>query len=88
MTTTATEPARHTLDVSDTDRVPMTTIVGVELRKTFDTRAGLWFTISIVGLMLIASVLAATAFPEDAQAYVEISSACPAGSSATSCPSS
>jgi ABC-2 type transport system permease protein len=31
-----------TLDVSTTPRVPFTRLVKVELRKTYDTRAGLW----------------------------------------------
>ncbi len=76
MSTTTTEPVRHTLDLSGTERVPMSTLVGVELRKTFDTRAGRWFTVSIVGLMLVGAVLAATAFPEESQTYIEILSLC------------
>jgi ABC-2 type transport system permease protein len=38
---TATQPAT-TLDVSSTPRIPFTTLIRVELRKTYDTRAGAW----------------------------------------------
>ena len=38
---TATQPPT-TLDVSNTPRTPFTTLVRVELRKTYDTRAGVW----------------------------------------------
>ncbi len=42
-------PAGETrrLDVSDTPRIPFTRLVGVELRKMWDTRAGLWLLIAI-----------------------------------------
>jgi ABC-type transport system involved in multi-copper enzyme maturation permease subunit len=38
---TATQPPT-TLDVSNTPRTPFTTLIRVELRKTYDTRAGAW----------------------------------------------
>ena len=41
----------------------------VELRKALDTRAGRWFTISIVALVLIVQVIFAFAAPEDAKGY-------------------
>src|SRR5688572_30980067 len=42
-------PAGETrsLDVSGTPRIPFTRLLGVELRKMWDTRAGLWLLISI-----------------------------------------
>jgi ABC-2 type transport system permease protein len=50
-------------------RIPLTRIVGVELRKMFDTRAGFWLMASIV----IASVLATAALivfaPDDALTF-------------------
>lgn len=47
-----------TLDVSQTPRTPFTRLVGVEFRKSYDTRAGFWL-ILITGL-LVALFLAAT----------------------------
>src|SRR6476661_3679078 len=38
---TATQPPT-TLDVSNTPRTPFTTLIRVELRKSYDTRAGAW----------------------------------------------
>lgn len=37
------------------DRVPMTRLVGVELRKMFDTRSGFWLMASIVIAALVAT---------------------------------
>ena len=37
----------RTLDVSATPRIPFTRLLGVELRKMWDTRAGLWLLIAI-----------------------------------------
>ncbi len=65
MTTTAP----MTLDLSDTQPVPMGRLATVELRKALDTRAGRWFTISILVLVLIVQVIYAFAAPEDAQGY-------------------
>ena len=45
-----------TLDVSSTPRVPFTRLVKVELRKSYDTRAGFWLLISIFAI--VALVLA------------------------------
>jgi hypothetical protein len=50
-------------------RIPLTRLVGVELRKMFDTRSGFWLMASVV----IASVLATAAIivfaPDDQQTY-------------------
>jgi ABC-2 type transport system permease protein len=74
-TTTALDPATAEAvahrDRSRTasGRIPMTRLVGVELRKMFDTRSGFWLMASIV----IASVLATAAIivfaPDDQQTY-------------------
>ena len=74
-TTTALDPATAEAvahrDRSRTasGRIPMTRLVGVELRKMFDTRSGFWLMASI----LITSVLATAAIiifaPDDQQTY-------------------
>ena len=46
-----------TLDLSGTARVPFTRLVKVELRKTIDTRAGLWLMISIGALTAVVLVI-------------------------------
>ncbi len=62
----ATHPARARTASS---RIPLTRIVGVELRKMFDTRSGFWLMASIV----ITSVLATAALilfaPDDALTF-------------------
>ncbi len=73
MTTETTAPIPGTggvrstagmLDVSDTPAVPFTRLVSVELRKALDTRAGRWFTASIVALCLVVVVIYVFAAPE------------------------
>jgi hypothetical protein len=63
---TATHPGRTRTASS---RIPMTRLVGVELRKMFDTRSGFWLMASI----LITSVLATAAIivfaPDGEQTY-------------------
>jgi ABC-2 type transport system permease protein len=46
-----------TLDISGTRPVPFSRLVKVELRKTIDTRAGLWLMISIVALTAVVLVI-------------------------------
>lgn len=53
-----------TLDVSGTPRTPLLRLVGVEFRKAIDTRAGFWFTTSIVGLCLVVLLIFALAAPD------------------------
>jgi ABC-2 type transport system permease protein len=43
--------ATGTLDLSGTDHVPFSRLVRVELRKSYDTRAGFWLLVSIVGVV-------------------------------------
>lgn len=64
----ATRPG-DVLDVSTTDAVPFGRLVSVELRKALDTRAGRWFTISIVALCLVVMTIYALAAPPEAQGY-------------------
>jgi len=45
------------LDVTHTSHVPMARLARVELRKALDTRAGLWFTVAILGLVLVVEVI-------------------------------
>ena len=54
----ATTPPRElTLDVSGTAAIPFVRLVRVELRKMFDTRAGIWLLISIAALTAIVLVI-------------------------------
>jgi ABC-2 type transport system permease protein len=46
------------LDVTDTDPVPFGRLVGVEVRKSYDTRAGFWLLFSIGVITLLAEVIA------------------------------
>ncbi len=43
--------ATATLDLSGTAQVPFTRLVRVELRKSYDTRAGFWLLVSILGVV-------------------------------------
>jgi ABC-2 type transport system permease protein len=63
MTTLTIEPVRA--QRADFDRVPLSRVVRVELRKMFDTRSGFWLIASIVIAGLIATV-ATIAFAPDA----------------------
>lgn len=72
MSTATQTPEPFTLDVSGTQRVPFARLVRVELRKALDTRAGRWFTGSILGLCLIVVVIYAFAAPDDAQTFGDV----------------
>lgn len=61
-----------TLDLSKSSAVPMTRLAAVEARKALDTRAGRWFTISIVALCLVVVVIYAIAVPEADQGYADV----------------
>lgn len=65
MTTTAP----LTIDLDSTAPVPMGRLAGVELRKALDTRAGRWFTISILALVLLVMVIYAFTAPDDAKGF-------------------
>jgi ABC-2 type transport system permease protein len=49
----STAVASPTLDVSGTQRVPLSRIVKVELRKLADTRAGIWLLIAVGGIAVL-----------------------------------
>jgi ABC-2 type transport system permease protein len=71
MTTTAP----MTLDVAGTEHVPMSRLAKVEFRKALDTRAGRWFVISILALVVVVMViygLAANEGEKDFQDFVGI----------------
>ena len=56
----------QTLDTSATPRTPFLRLVGVEIRKTRDTRAGVWLLGTIVAITAVAMVIFfAVADPED-----------------------
>jgi ABC-2 type transport system permease protein len=55
-TTSAT--AADTLDISSTPRVPFARLVKVELRKTYDTRAGIWL-LGITAFLALAVMVVA-----------------------------
>lgn len=60
MTTTAPSPASSpvpVLDVSGTKPIPFGRLVGVELRKTYDTRAGFWLLAAIGILVVLAETI-------------------------------
>lgn len=53
-TTTATPESRTTLDLSQTKPISFLTQLRVELRKSYDTRAGLWLLIVIAAFAALA----------------------------------
>ncbi len=50
-----------TLDVSGTAQVPMSRLAKVEFRKALDTRAGRWFVIAILALVILVQLIYALA---------------------------
>jgi ABC-type transport system involved in multi-copper enzyme maturation permease subunit len=50
-------PQRHTLDLSNTSKVPLGRLVKVEMRKMVDTRAGLWLIVAIVAITALITVI-------------------------------
>ena len=54
VTTAVTQP-KHQAQRATYEPIPMRTIMGVELRKMFDTRSGFWLMSSIVILAVIAT---------------------------------
>ena len=55
----ATSAPLPTLDVSQTPAVPFGRLVSVELRKSFDTRAGRAYSLSVVGLCVVVMLVIA-----------------------------
>jgi ABC-2 type transport system permease protein len=59
----------------DVRPIPMGRVIGVELRKMFDTRSGFWLMASI-GILAVLATAATIAFaPEEAQTYEAFASA-------------
>ena len=65
MTTLAVENLA-TATRAEPPRIPLSRVVGVELRKMFDTRSGLWMMASIVILSVIATGAVIAFAPDDA----------------------
>ena len=63
MSTTAAAPMQ--LDVSSTPHVTMARLAKVEVRKALDTRAGRWFIIGILALVVVIEVIYAFAANDD-----------------------
>ena len=57
------------LDISGTPHVPMSRLAKVEFRKAVDTRAGRWFAIAIVGLVLVVEVIYALVADEGSKDF-------------------
>jgi ABC-2 type transport system permease protein len=76
MSTTAPDALPHgTLDVTSTPHVSMATLAKVEVRKALDTRAGRWFVIGILGLVVVIEVIysfAADDADKNLQDYLQI----------------
>jgi ABC-type transport system involved in multi-copper enzyme maturation permease subunit len=67
MTTITLDPVREDpLDVHD---IPLSRVVGVELRKMFDTRAGIWLMASILIAGLVSTVATILIAPESELTY-------------------
>ena len=73
---TAAAPAPRQLDISNTASVPTSRLAKVEFRKALDTRAGRWFVISILALVVVVEVIyafAAADADKNFQDFVQIS---------------
>ncbi len=68
VTTTVRESAAHT-ERPTYDSIPMRTIMGVELRKMFNTRSGFWLMSSVVILSVIATGAVILFAPDDQITY-------------------
>jgi len=76
MSTIAPDAVPHgVLDISSTSQVSMATLARVEFRKALDTRAGRWFVIAILGLVVVIEVIysfAAEDAEKNLQDYIQI----------------
>ena len=67
--TTAVAQPKHQAERATYEPIPMRTIMGVELRKMFNTRSGFWLMASIVILAVIATGAVILFAPADEQTY-------------------
>jgi ABC-2 type transport system permease protein len=65
--TTTSVPLGHPIDLSSATRIPFCRHILVELRKCYDTRAGLWLLVTIASLVLLTEgiVLAVTVVQDE-----------------------
>ena len=73
---TVAAPTPRPLDISGTPHVPMSRLAKVEFRKALDTRAGRWFVIAILALVVVVEVIYAFAANDQSknfQDFVQIS---------------
>jgi ABC-2 type transport system permease protein len=71
----STAASAATLDISQTRPIPFWRLVAVELRKTYDTRAGFWllFTIGLLVALVEIALLVATLVQESYVAFSDFS---------------
>lgn len=74
-TTTAATPATAPTGVRRIEPIPFTRVVGVELRKMFDTRAGAWLVTSVAITALLVSAAVVTVAPDSLVSFTGFSSA-------------
>jgi ABC-2 type transport system permease protein len=67
---TAVTEERAALDLSHTARVPLSRLVGVELRKMADTRAGMWLLIAIAVITAGIVTIFSFAAPESEHTFL------------------
>ena len=74
-TTDAPAPALATRTRREVPRIPTSRVIGVELRKMFDTRSGFWLMASIGILAVLATGATILFAPDEAQTYEAFASA-------------
>lgn len=65
----STTPTLAPIDVNATEQVPMSRLAAVEFRKSLNTRAGRWFTGSIVAVVLLVMTIFALAAGDNDKNY-------------------
>jgi hypothetical protein len=68
MTTITLDPVREQ-ELRHVHTIPLSRVVGVELRKMFDTRAGIWLMASILIAALVSTVATILFAPESDLTY-------------------
>jgi ABC-type transport system involved in multi-copper enzyme maturation permease subunit len=70
--TTTPGGADGAIDIGSTSPVPLLRLARVELRKALDTRAGRWFAIGILALVLAVQVIYALTAPDAEKDYDDL----------------